>query len=78
MLGKIEGRRRRAQQMMRWLDSMTKSMDMIEKTLGESEGQGSLACLSPWGYKESDMTEGLNNNNITEPLFYTPEANIAL
>ena len=26
------------------------------------EGQGSLVCCSPWGLKESDMTEGLNNN----------------
>ena len=28
-----------------------------EQTLGDSEGQGSLACCSPWGHKESDMTE---------------------
>ena len=27
------------------------------------KGQGSLACCSPWGCKESDMTEQLNNNN---------------
>ena len=27
------------------------------------DGQGSLACSSPWGHKESDTTEGLNNNN---------------
>ena len=56
MLGKIEGKRRRAQQMMKWLDSITKSMGMIEKTLEESEGQGSLACFSPWGCKESEIT----------------------
>ena len=30
---------------------------------GDGEGQGSLACCSPWGRKESDMTEQLNNNN---------------
>ena len=35
----------------------------FEQILGGGEGQGSLACCSPWGYKESDMTEGLNNNN---------------
>ena len=29
---------------------------------GDGEGQGSLACCSPWGRKESDMTEQLNNN----------------
>ena len=31
-----------------------------EQIPGDSEGQGSLACCSPWGHKESDMTEGLN------------------
>ena len=34
----------------------------FEQTLGESEGQGMLACCSSWGHKESDMTEQLNNN----------------
>jgi len=33
-----------------------------EQTLGRSGGQGSLACCSPWGRKELDMTERLNNN----------------
>ena len=64
MLGKIKGRRRRGQQRMRWLDGITDSMDMsLSKTLEDSEGQGSLACYSPWGCKESDMTGRLNNNN---------------
>ena len=35
----------------------------FEQTLRDSDGQGSLACCSPWGRKESDMTERLNNNN---------------
>ena len=35
----------------------------FEQTLGDGEGQGSLACCSPWGCKESDTTELLNNNN---------------
>ena len=35
----------------------------LEQTLGDSEGQESLVCCSPWGCKESDMTEQLNNNN---------------
>ena len=35
----------------------------FEQTLGDSEGQGSLACCSPWGHKELDMTQQLNNSN---------------
>ena len=34
----------------------------FEQTQGDSEGQGSLVCYSPWSRKESDMTEQLNNN----------------
>ena len=41
---------------MRWLDSITYSMDELGQTPGDGEGQGSLACCSPWGRKESDMT----------------------
>ena len=62
MLGKIEGRRRRGLQRMRWLDSITDSMDMsLSKLLEFDDGQGGLACCSPWGHKESDVTERLNN-----------------
>ena len=35
----------------------------FEQALGDSEGQGCLVCCSPWGHKESDTTERLNNNN---------------
>ena len=41
---------------MRWWDGITSP--------GNSEGQGSPLCCSPWGCKESDMTEQLNNKNI--------------
>ena len=34
----------------------------FDQTLGDGEGQGSLVCCSPWGGKESDTTERLNNN----------------
>ena len=36
----------------------------LGQTSGDSEGQGGLACCSPWGHKELDMTGPLNNNNI--------------
>ena len=61
---------------MRCLDGITNSMDMslkFEQVLGVGDGQGSLACCSPWGCKESDMTEQLNNNNIP-----TMECHLAL
>jgi len=47
MLGKIEGKRRRGQQRMRWLDGITDSVDVsFEQTPEDSEGQGSLAGCS--------------------------------
>ena len=56
MLGKIEGRRRSGWQRMRWLDGITDSMDEFEETQGDSEGQGSLICCTPWSHKELDTT----------------------
>ena len=38
----------------------------FEQTPGDDEGQGSLACCSPWGHEELDMTEQMNNNNTKE------------
>ena len=47
------------------MDGITDSMDVtLCKLLEMGEGQGSLACCSSWGHKESDMTEGPNNNKI--------------
>ena len=62
-LGKVEGRKRSGQQRMRWLDGITDNEHKFEQTLGDSEGQGSLVCCSPWGHKESDMAEQLNSSN---------------
>ena len=36
----------------------------FEQALGIGDGQGSLACYSPWDRKESDTTERLNNNSV--------------
>ena len=42
---------------MRWLDNITDSGHESEQALGDSGGQGSLVCCSPWGRKELDTTE---------------------
>ena len=61
MLGKIEGGRRRGRQRIRWLDGIITLMHMSLSKLRElCDGHGGLACCSPWGHKESDMTERLN------------------
>ena len=43
------------------MDDTTDSME-FEQAPGAGDGQGSLACFSPWGCKELDVTELLNNN----------------
>ena len=60
MLGKIEGRRRRGQQRMRWWDGITDLMDMSLGKLWELVmGKRNLARCDTWGYKELDTTEQL-------------------
>ena len=60
MLRKIEGRKRRGWQKMRWLEGITDSTDMNLSKLRADNGQGGLACCSTWGCKELDTTEQLN------------------
>ena len=67
MLGKIEGMRRSGQLRMRWLESITDSMDMNLSKLGDSGGQRSLVCYSSWHCTELNTTERLNNNNASAP-----------
>ena len=66
MLGKTEGKRRRSRQRERWLDSMHLNGPEFEQTSGVGDGQGNLECCSLLDYKESDMTERLENNNIIQ------------
>ena len=60
MRGKIEGRRRRGWQRMRWLDGITYSMVVSLSGLRVGDGQEGLACCDSWGHKELDMTERQN------------------
>ena len=77
MLGKIEGGKTRGWQRMRWLVGITDLMDMsLSKLEQDGEGQGSLACCSPWGCKELDTTEQLNNNKAWDTESPCPWASV--
>ena len=71
MLREIESRRRRGPQRTRlvgWHHRLNKQE--LEETPGASEGQGSLACCSPWGCKESNTTEPVNHHHHAPPAFW--------
>ena len=57
MLGKMEGRRRRGQRRMRWLDGITDSTDMGLNKLWEIVKDREAWCCSPWDHKASDTAD---------------------
>ena len=58
MLGKIEGRETTEDEMVEWHHQLDEHE--FEQAREVGDGQGGLVCCSPWGHKESDMTERTN------------------
>ena len=66
MLGRIGGQEEKGtteDEMVGWHHQL--NGHEFEQTPGDGEGQGSLVFCSPWGPKESEKTEGMNNNKVT-------------
>ena len=72
MLRKIESRRRRGQQRMKWLDGVTDSMDMSMSKLQELVMDRGAWHGSPWRRKGLDTTYRLNNNKLLSAVLISP------
>ena len=79
MLGNTEGKRRRGQQRMRWLDSITGSMDVNLSRLRETVEDSRVCCAVVHGVTESDMTtakqQWLNRLSVFSCAYF-PFANL--
>ena len=70
VLGKIEGRRRRGRQRLRWLDAITETVDMNLGKLWEMVRDREAWCATVHGVcKESDITGGLNNSKKKKYIY---------
>ena len=67
MLGRIKEKGMTEDEMVGWHHRL--NGHEFEQAPGDSAGQGSLLCCGPWGHRESDMTERLNNNKTTTDLY---------
>jgi len=74
MLGKMWGQEEKEMaedEMVEWLQQLDRHD--FEQTPGVGDGKGNLVCCSPWGHKESDLTEQLNWTEIFLCSFFSQE-----
>ena len=70
MLGKIDSRRKRGHQRIKWIDGITEAVDINLGRLQEMVRDREACCSVVHGVAESDMTGRLNNNNVDIQLIF--------
>ena len=78
MLGPIEGRRRRGRQRMRWLDGITTQWTWVWVAPRVGDGQGVLACSTPWVHKVLDWVTNWTNLNFPPHTNFSSVFNMQL